>query len=494
MGSFAAAALVFATSATVLLLEILAGRLLAPHVGVTLETYTGIIGTVLAGISVGTWLGGRAADRTDPRRLLAPLLVAGGASALLVVPLVDLVAALRPGAGPGAVVLYAAVAFLAPAAVLSAVAPAVVKLQLADVAHTGRVVGRLSAVGTAGAIFGTFATGFVLVAALPTRLIVVGVGILLITAGVAVWAAIGRHAGRSGGAGRLPPAALAVALLGLGWAGTAPQRCERETAYYCVRVVADPARPTGRTLLLDTLRHSYVDLADPTHLEFSYTRILGDVVDAVAPEGAPIDSLHIGGGGFTLPRYIEATRPGSFGRVLELDATVVEVARTELGLRTSEHLEVRVGDARMALRDEPAGRYDLVVGDAFGGLAVPWHLATREHVEGLRRVLRPGGIYVVNVIDYPPLRFARAEAATLRRVFRHTGLIAPSSRIAGREGGNLVFVGSDAPIDARAIEARITARLGVEIVVVDDALAPFVADAQVLTDDHAPVDQLLTTH
>src|SRR5262245_21287588 len=72
MPSFAAAAIVFGTSAAVLVLEILAGRLLAPHVGVTLETYTGIIGTVLAGIALGTWLGGRLADATDPRRLPGP--------------------------------------------------------------------------------------------------------------------------------------------------------------------------------------------------------------------------------------------------------------------------------------------------------------------------------------------------------------------------------------------------------------------------------------
>ena len=116
-----AAVLVFATSGAILVLEILAGRLLAPYVGVTLETYTGIIGTVLAGISLGTWLGGRAADRTDPRRLLGPLLVVGGALALLVVPAISLVSALRPGSGPAAIVLFSAAAFFAPAAVLSAV-------------------------------------------------------------------------------------------------------------------------------------------------------------------------------------------------------------------------------------------------------------------------------------------------------------------------------------------------------------------------------------
>nr|MBA3851008.1 fused MFS/spermidine synthase [Chloroflexota bacterium] len=349
-----AAVLVFATSGAILVLEILAGRLLAPYVGVTLETYTGIIGTVLAGISLGTWLGGRAADRAAPRRLLGPLLVAGGALALLIVPAISLVAALGPGSGPAAIVLFSAAAFFAPAAVLAAVTPTVVKLQLHDLSRTGRVVGRLSAIGTAGAIAGTFLTGFVLVSALPTRPIVIAVGATLIAAGIVVWITMGRARDT-----RLPLIALAALLAGAGWSTAAPQPCERESTYFCMRVEADPARESGRTLYLDTLRHSYVDLADPRHLEFSYARIVGDVLASMAPDDEPLSALHIGGGGFTLPRYLAATRPGSSSVVLELDPTVVALAREELGLRTSEELEVRVGDARLALADLPDDGYDL---------------------------------------------------------------------------------------------------------------------------------------
>ncbi len=483
-----AAVLVFATSAAILVLEILAGRLLAPYVGVTLETYTGIIGTVLAGISLGTWLGGRAADRTDPRRLLGPLLVAGGLLALLVLPAISFVAGLRPGSGPAAIVLFSAAAFVAPAAVLAAVTPTVVKLQLHDLSETGHVVGRLSALSTAGAIAGTFVTGFVLVSALPTRPIVIAVGAALIVAGVAVWVRIGR--GRGAG---LPLVALAALLAGTGWTAVAPQPCERESTYFCVRVETDPVRESGRTLYLDTLRHSYVDLADPTHLEFAYARIVGDVLAVMAPEEQPLDALHIGGGGFTLPRYLAATRPGSSSLVLELDPTVFDVAREDLGLVTSEDLRVRVGDARLGLASEPAAAYDLVVGDAFGGLAVPWHLTTREFVTEIQRALRPGGMYVVNVIDYPPLSFARAEAATLRAVFGHVAVIAPESRIEGRSGGNIMLVASDSPIPRESILEANRLRFGDdEVVTAETGLGAFIAGAAVLTDDFAPVDQLLS--
>jgi len=484
-----AAVIVFGTSAAVLVLEIIAGRLLAPHVGVTLETYTGIIGTVLAGIALGAWLGGRAADRIDPRRLPGPLLIAGGALALATIPLIELLAGLRLRADPVGIVIFAAVAILPPAAVLSAVSPSVVKLQLHDLGETGAVVGRLSALGTAGAIVGTFLTGFVLVAAIPSRPIVLLLGAVLIVAGLALAVTIGRQA-------RLPVTVVAVAtlLLGTGWTLAAAEPCERESAYFCVRVVEDPARVTGRTLYLDTLRHAYVDLADPTHLEFSYTQSIGDVVDAQAPAGAPIAALHLGGGGFSVPRYVAATRPGSFNRALELDQVVVDVAREELGVAAGPDLEIAVGDARLLIAAEASGRYDLVVGDAFGGLAVPWHLATTELAREVARVLAPGGVYVANVIDHPPLGFARAELATLRSVFTHVAVLAPPSRLRGTDGGNLILVASDAPIPVNAILAAVRARGDTDELLADPAgVAAFIGDAQVLTDDFAPVDQLLTT-
>ena len=482
MGPFAAGLLVFFSSAAVLVLEILAGRLLAPYVGVRLETYTGIIGTVLAGISLGTWLGGRLADRVDPRRTLGALLVVAGAFTLWVVPAVRLLGQMPLGRGPTAIVLLAFV-FFPPAALLSAVGPTVVKLQLDDLEVTGRVVGRLSALGTAGAIFGTFATGFVLVAALPTRPIVLGLGVLVVMTGAALhWRLAPR--GRAG-----LGALLVTGLVAGGLAAAPSSPCQHETPYFCARVETDPERPSGRVLVLDTLHHSYVDLADATYLGFGYTRSIADVVGAAFPEERPLRALHIGGGGFTLPRYIAATRAGSTSVVLEIDATLVEIARTRLGLVTGPDLLVRVGDARLALRDEATGAYDVVIGDAFGGLAVPWHLTTRQFVEEVRRTLRPGGVYAVNVIDNPPLRFARAEAATLAAVFAHTAVVASRDQATGRVGGNFVLVGSDAPLDLAAIRAGDAARGGGK-----DARpgTTFAEDAPVLTDDYAPVDQLLT--
>jgi spermidine synthase len=217
------------------------------------------------------------------------------------------------------------------------------------------------------------------------------------------------------------------------------------------------------------------------------------VVDALAPAGRPIEALHLGGGGFTLPRYVEATRPGSVNRVLELDAVVLQTARDELGLETSESLTVRLGDGRVGMAEEPSEAYDLVIGDAFAGPAVPWHLTTEEFVRDVQRVLRPDGIYAVNIIDYPPLQLARAQLATFARVFEHVAIWGPASRARGESGGNVILLASDAPFPEAALEAADDARAGNAVLSADPAsIGDFISDATVLTDDFAPADQLLT--
>ena len=200
--------------------------------------------------------------------------------------------------------------------------------------------------------------------------------------------------------------------------------------------------------MLDTLRHSYVDPSDPTYLEFAYMKAFAAAVDS-RPAG-PLSVLHVGGGGMTLPRYLLATRPESTNRVVEIDPGVVEVDRTRLALPNDPRLEVEVADGRTAVQRLGTDSVDVYVGDAFGGVAVPWHLTTRETFLDVDRVLRPDGLVVLNVIDYPPLDFARAELATVASVFEHVALMAGSG---GLSGGNLVIVASHAPDRPGAVAA-----------------------------------------
>jgi MFS family permease len=475
---------VFGSSAAVLVVEIVALRLLAPYLGLTLETSTMVIGIALTAIAFGSWLGGRIADRIDPRRLLGPSLGLSGAVVALTPAL------LRTTAEWATAVLLpiASLTILVPGALLSAVTPIVTKLRLTSLAETGTVVGRLSGVGTVGAIVGTVLTGFVLVSRLPVSGILIGLGTLLVVGSALVeW----RTRGWSGA----PALALVVVAGGLATM-VVPGGCDVETRYHCARVVADPDRDSGRTLVLDGLRHSYVDIEDPTFLEFTYVRAIASVVDAAFPEGEPLAAHHLGGGGLTFPRYLAATRPGTRSVVSEIDSGVVRIDRDQLGLRSGAGVDVRVEDGRLGLRRLDTGSRDLVVGDAFGGVSVPWHLTTVEAMTDVRRVLDEDGLYVANLIDHGELAFARAEVATLGETFEHVALLGKPADIglgpaAAPVGGNLVVLASDRPVDLRATQEALDARRTGWKIAAGDDLTSWVGDARPLTDDHAPVDQLL---
>jgi spermidine synthase len=476
-----AAGLVFVASGAVLVLEILSVRLLAPYVGLTLETTTSIIGAVLFGIAAGAALGGWTADRVNPYWLVVGLLIGGGLLVLLTVPIIRW---LGPSAGAGGSAAAVGVTFAAlvpVAAVLSAVTPTVARLQLRDLRASGTIVGRLSAWATAGALVGTFGTGFVLVPLLPVSSSVLAIGALLILSGIALGVYI-RLLDLRVIAGTMT-VAVALALFTL--AQHSP--CEAETTYHCVRIESDPERPTAQLLVLDREYNSEVEKSNPRYLAFSYTNWIGSAIAAIGRPGTPLDAVFVGGGGFTLPRWLQVTRPGSHSNVLEVDGKLVEFDRRRLGLRTSADLRATVGDARVTMRSEPTSSADVVVGDAFSGLTVPWQMMTTEWLHEVQRVLRPDGLYALNMIDLPPLRLLRAEAATLLATFTNIRLITYENKSGHPEGGNAVMLASNGPLPiVRGAEAEGATTFD------RSAVVQFVAGAKPLRDDFAPVDQLQT--
>jgi SAM-dependent methyltransferase len=180
--------------------------------------------------------------------------------------------------------------------------------------------------------------------------------------------------------------------------------------------------------------------------------------------------------------------------VLELDPTILQIGHDELGFEPSDRIRVEIGDARLSIAALPDDGFDLVIGDAFGGISVPWHLTTSEFLGQVDRVLRPGGRYVMNLIDGPALLFARAETATLRTTFRHVALITDRDALEGRRGANIVLVAAHTPLESGAIAARLEAddpTGQTHLLAGDGPIDGFAAGAPVLRDDFAPVDQLV---
>ena len=480
-----AAFLVVVSAGAVLVLELLSARLVAPYVGVTHEVYTASIGVALGAIALGAALGGRAADVREGRLLIGWLFAAGGALVLLARPLVLAIGPGLRGLGPIAAVILIGLAIALPVALLSAVAPVVVKMRLAGLEHAGATVGWFSALGTIGGLLGTFLTGFLLLQALPVSTALLVTGLLLL--GLGTWQLAARVFGEKRG---LPPGSLsrtmgiaAITVVGGGLLLGTPTGCQLETAYYCARVEPDPQRPSGRILMLDDLRHAYVDVSDPTYLHFDYTQMFAEAIDDVFADDRPLRTLHVGGGGLTMQRWLDATRPDSEHTVLELDPHVLDLVQDEMGVRTGPNLTVRAGDARISIQDQPDNSYDLVIGDAFSQSAVPWHLATREFAQEVDRVLRPDGLFVMNVIDYPPGDLVAAEIATIRSVLGEVRVLGEPPALRGESGGNFVLVAGEGVGQLRS-EAEAPAKLYQE----------WSERGRVLTDDWAPVDQLLSPY
>jgi predicted membrane-bound spermidine synthase len=468
----------FVGSGCLLVLELVAGRILAPTIGVSLYTWTSIIGVVLAGISLGNWLGGKIADRAPGRATLSSLyLLSALTSSLILVFSRDLGKVAAPHTWPAItqVLWLTMLLFFVPSTLLGTMTPMLIKLSLRSLGATGRVVGRIQAAATVGSIVGTFITGFFLISWFGTRAIVAGVcGALLVLAILSnpVWT-------------RRSRVNLAVVLLFIaGSAALAKSPCLVESNYFCI-AIEEARAPDGRLILvlnLDRLDHGHVDPSDPTNLWYPYQLLYQHILDARYERGDAVDTFEIGGGAYTMARYMERWYEGR-EVVAEIDPAVTEFAKTHLFLSKETSVQTLNDDARQVLKQlSSRDRFDVVLGDAFNDAAIPYHLTTVEFNELLKTHMEPDGVYMINVVDGVGYGFLRSFMLTLRESFADVRLLAlPGIWPPDGRGSTFVVAASDAPLAE------------VEGMVSRGELETFLArdGGVVLTDDHVPVDQLL---
>ncbi|MBI4285612.1 MAG: fused MFS/spermidine synthase [Chloroflexi bacterium] len=434
----------FISSFCVMVIELIAARLLAPFIGVSLYTWTSIIGVILTGIALGNYLGGKVADRYPSPLVLALVFLAGSILTIAILPLTKIITFAVWFDGLPLMlnfVLKIAFIFFLPAIVLSMVSPLVIKLTLAHLGQTGGVVGTIYAFSTAGAILGTFMTGFYLILWFGTRTVVWLVGCVLILTAILAW-----FSWKVPGRWKLSPLNLAVWLATLGTVlafllvfqtrAAWQESFTKESNYYAIKVIN---QPDYKILVLDRLVHSYVKPDDPGYLKYDYLRIFAGVAAYMGQENPELRLLHLGGGGYSFPRYMETFYPASTNEVVEIDPAVTEVAHRELGLPADTRIKTYARDARLFLMQRRAAeKYDIVIGDVFNDFSTPYHLTTLEFARLVKVNMTPEGIYLINIIDDGDNgRYMPSFVYTLQQAFRHVYLFTDYE---GWTGGLSTFV------------------------------------------------------
>jgi len=476
---------VFLAGAAVMSLELLATRVLAPHLGTSLFTWTALIATFLLALALGAWAGGTLADRAPRPRTLALLLVAASAATALLpfaaAPLLGWLAASPADLRLRA--LAASFLFTPPAALLGAVSPLAARIRIQTVNSCGAQVGRLYAVSTLGSLAGTLATGFFLLAWIGSaRLLLLQALLLLAASFLAEPRAL------------LPARGAALVALALS-AMLAPAPT---LALPNAQLVADVDSPYQRLLVFDLPLagraparvlamgaeeyHSAQLLDQPAALPLDYTRFF-----RLAPALlARLDrALTIGAGAYSQPRDLLRQRPTARVDVVELDPAVTELAASHFGLQPDARLRIFHEDGRTFLNRGGGAVYDAIFLDVFRGRTVPFHLITEEAVGRMEARLAPHGILSINLVatlEGPGSRLFRALHRTLCGAFPQVLTFAVGDPAATLRPQNVVMLAlrDAAPAQAPATHSKLWSHRYTKSV--PHTEPPF-------SDDFAPVDQ-----
>ncbi len=494
--------IMFIASFCSLVIEMVAGRILAPFVGVSIYTWTSIIGVILAGISIGAYIGGKIVDKFPSRKTLGWLLLLSGIASLTIIPLTGLVAGYRfPLSLMLRIFLVTTIIFFIPGCILGTISPVVVRLTLKNLDNAGNVVGKIYAFSTLGAIIGTFATGFFLISWMGTKSIILTMGIILILA-----AALSGSLFKS----KKNAAIFLVIALPAVWAVhtyffkipiSDKAYLYRESDYFTIKLsktTSSDGKTPLQAMILDNLIHSYVSLDNPLHIEYEYERIYADVLKWKFKKDLDFKSLTIGGGGYTFPRYMEIYYPNAHIDVVEIDPEVTRIVYSHLGLPKTTRIKTFNEDGRwyvMNCKD----KYDLIFTDAYNDLSIPYHLTTKEFAEQLKNIMNENGILMSNIIDnFQRGAFLPSYMKTLREVFgqKNVYLISVSPDFENTKISTFIVLAGKGNIDIEDFKTHLAGRLGghaTSAVVPEHLMQDFINKRYsiIITDDHAPVDNLV---
>lgn len=502
MNIITAYTITFIASFCILVIEIVAGRILAPFVGVSLYTWTSIIGVVLAGISIGAYLGGKLADKYPERKTLGWLLLLSGIATLLIAPVTNLVAGYHfPTSLMVRILIVTSVTFFIPSCILGMISPVVVKLALRNVETAGNIVGKIYAFSTLGSIIGTFAAGFFLISWMGTRHIILVMGAILILTAFA--SAPLFRTRKITAAFLLLPSFLLWGVYGFAFKPLTDPYTDyyKESDYFTIKVkraTASDRKTPLKALVLDNLTHSYVNLKDQLYIEYKYEKIYSELLKWRFDRESSFRSLTIGGGGYTFPRYMEVFYPNAQIDVVEIDPEITKTVYNYLGLHADTRIRTYNEDGRWFVMNCKE-KYDLLFIDAYNDLSIPYHLTTKEFAQLLKNIMNRDGILLTNIIDnFQKGSFLPSTVRTLREVFgeKNVNLIAISPHFEKIGSATFIVLTGRNEVKIKDFETYVRTTLGkdaISAVVPENLLDDFMKRSYsvVLTDDYAPVDNLI---
>lgn len=509
---FGPCALAFLASASVMIVELLAFRFVSRFLGNSIYTVTAIIGVVLGGLAIGNYVGGFLADRFRLGRTLSLFFVLSSAGCFAVPVINRLVgewSALAALNWPRHIAIHVVLTFSLPSLLLGTIGPIVAKMALERTVHVGRTVGSVYACGALGSIVGTFACGFYLIPNFGNHAVIQSVGgmlaLLALICGARDWLPYG-WAGASIillalGLAPWPWARTFGAEWGLRENITPKVLFDADSEYGHVRVEESNETPGLRTMILDKLEHSYIDVNRPDDFYYEYEQVFSSITYLVAGRRDGIHALVLGGGGYTFPRHILRHWPKSYVDVVEIDPVVTEAAMATFGLTPDPRIHIVHLDARQHLVDllrrkgagEAIAPFDIAYLDSFDDFNVPFHLTTKECDEMVHSLLSDDGVYLTVLIDVLDVGdFLGSMLKTLGETFAYCDCFYAGERdkpFRASARNTFVIVASKKALHFERLEpARIAAHRLTRRQLDDLIHRP---NALVLTDDYAPVESLL---
>jgi spermidine synthase len=242
-----------------------------------------------------------------------------------------------------------------------------------------------------------------------------------------------------------------------------------------VELLRDSERDTGWWLMVGGSEQSFVDTADPVHLEFEYVQMIADVVASVFRSQTKLSALHLGGGLCTVPRWLAARNPGSTQRVAERSEEIARLARS---LGTPPGTQLVIDDAATILKRARRATRDLIVCDVYDGPETVRELFTLDLLDRARHTLKPDGLYVCNLSDAAPFALSRVVAAGLCEVFGDAVLLAEPPVLRGRRSGNIILAASHIEIPLGDLTRRASSGIVRARVIAGDEMVTFIEDSK----------------